>query len=107
MIANISEIIEKIKDRVIEGINPEMIVLFGSCAKGTLTKESDIDLMVVKDSKLRRDERDTEIRKFLKDIVFPMDIFVYTRSEVDQYRKLPSSFISKILGTGKVLYERK
>lgn len=99
--------IKKIAKKIIEGTKPEKIVLFGSYAQGNPSKSSDIDLLVIKNSNLRRDERDLEIRKYLKDIIFPLDIFVYSKNEVDKYKKIKGSFINKILKTGKVLYEQK
>ena len=101
-----SQIISSIVEKISKSCNPEKIVLFGSYAKGAPRYDSDIDLLVVKDSNLRRDERDKEIRKSLKEIMFPMDIFVYTPKEVDEYSRLPGSFISTIFKEGRVLYER-
>jgi len=85
----------------------EKLVLFGSTASETSGKDSDIDLLVIKESPLRRDERDIEVRKLLKDIIYPMDIFVYTPDEVKTLKAKEGSFINKILNTGKVLYERR
>ncbi len=45
---NIQEKIIKsgLLDFIIHSINPRLIILFGSCAKGEYTKESDIDIFV-------------------------------------------------------------
>lgn len=104
---NINEIIKNIVERIKNKIRPEKIILFGSYAQGKPTLDSDLDFLVIKESKLRRDQRDIEIRKYLKDIIFPMDIFVYTKQEVDKFKDLSGSFIKKILETGKVLYDRR
>lgn len=101
-----SQIISDIVKRIRTDCNPDKIILFGSYAKGTPRFDSDIDLLVIKDSNLRRDERDKEIRKSLKDIRFPLDIFVYTPREVDEYSRLKGSFLSTIFKEGRVLYER-
>ncbi len=105
--AEINQVITRITKKISKDCNPEKIVLFGSYAKGTSRYDSDIDLLVVKDSKLRRDERDQEIRRSLREIKFPLDIFVYTPQEVDEYSRLKGSFIAKIFREGRVLYERK
>ncbi len=98
----IFNIVEKIKDNYM----PEKIVLFGSHAKGNPNPNSDIDLLIVKDSDFRRDERDIEIRDLLREVKFPMDIFVYTPEEVNQFRSLKGSFINNIFKDGEVLYEQ-
>jgi predicted nucleotidyltransferase len=103
---NNKALIEKITQRIVSGAQPDKILLFGSFASDSSNNDSDIDLLVIKDSKLRRDERDGEIRKFLKDIIFPMDIFVYTPKEVERFKNLSGSFLKKIFDTGRVVYER-
>ena len=102
-----SQIISDIVKKIRKDCDPDKIILFGSYAKDTSRYDSDIDLLVVKDSKLRRDERDQEIRRSLQEIKFPLDIFVYTPQEVDEYSRLKGSFIAKIFREGRVLYERK
>jgi predicted nucleotidyltransferase len=104
---NYTSLINEITKKIVAGAQPEKIVLFGSLASGNPRENSDIDLLIVKESSKRRDERDIEIRKFLKDILYPMDIFVYTPKEVEQYRNLSSSFLKKVFDTGKIIYERK
>ena len=107
MTKNNKNIIDKAVKRIVDGAHPEKIILFGSNAQEAFRQYSDLDFLIIKPSTLRRDERDSGIRKLLSDIVFPMDIFVYTPKEVEKYKKLPGSFIKKIIETGKVLYESK
>jgi len=102
-----NKIIKESIKRIVQGASPDKVILFGSSSRGKIAKDSDLDLLIIKPSPHRRDQRDTEIRKLLSDIVFPMDIFVYTPEEVKKYKDLPGSFIGKIINTGKVLYESK
>lgn len=39
--------IQKMVDRIVERFQPEKVVLFGSCARGQITRDSDVDLLVV------------------------------------------------------------
>lgn len=105
--AETTKIISQVVDKISRDFRPEKIVLFGSYAKGTPRYDSDIDLLVIQNSDLRRDERDKEIRRSLRDIKFPLDIFVYTPEEVNQYFRLQGSFISAIFKEGRVIYEQK
>lgn len=104
---NRGTIIEEAAKKIAKGVKPHKIILFGSSAAQTISKGCDIDLLIIKPSDQRRDERDQEVRKLLSDIIYPMDIFVYTPEEVAKYKDLPGSFIGKIMRTGKTLYESK
>ncbi|MCX5750224.1 MAG: nucleotidyltransferase domain-containing protein [Candidatus Saganbacteria bacterium] len=101
------KLIERTVRKIAKGAKPLKIILFGSHAKGAGTKDSDLDFLIIKPSSLRRDQRDREIRKLLNDVIFPMDIFVYTPEEMEKYQQLPGSFVKKIMETGKVVYESK
>jgi predicted nucleotidyltransferase len=98
------DIILHIVDKIKQGCHPQKIVLFGSYSQGNPNVDSDIDLLIVKDSSYRRDERDREIREFLDDVKFPLDIFVYTPEEIKEFRHLKGSFINEIFSKGEVLY---
>jgi predicted nucleotidyltransferase len=39
--------IQAVVDRIAEAFDPECVVLFGSHARGTATKDSDVDLLVI------------------------------------------------------------
>lgn len=47
--------IDSIKEQIVSQYAPSKIVLFGSQAKRTATKKSDIDLCIVKDTDNKRD----------------------------------------------------
>lgn len=92
--------------RLIEKIRPEKVVLFGSYADGTATAYSDVDLLVILESDLRRDQRQEAISRALRPRRVPMDILAYTPQEVQQIMETPNSFVRHILTTGKVVYDR-
>lgn len=96
----INSLAQEIKTRV----NPQKIILFGSYAWGRPTEDSDIDLFIVMDSDLRRDERAKRISGFFPNRVFPLDIIAYTPSELEFSLKRGNFFIEEVLAKGKVLY---
>jgi len=101
--------VEKINDivnRIAQRFNPDKIILFGSYAIGNPNENSDIDLLVIKDSDQPIQYRDFEIRKYLIGTSIPMDILVYTNAEYEQEMTDKYSFISSTLKTSKVVYER-
>ena len=101
--------LENLKLKIVDSINPERIILFGSYAKDTYSTDSDLDLLVViKESNEPRYKRARKIRKSLWGLVnIPKDILVYTEEELDRWKNVPMSFASNIINEGKVLYERK
>lgn len=103
----IKKIIDNIASKIIEQNNPLKIFLFGSAVNQSGQDPNDLDFLIIKESALRRDKRDIEIRENLSDIVYPMDIFVYTPQEYEKFKNLPFSFINKIVNSGKLLYESK
>ena len=101
------EQIFKITDIITGKIRPEQIILFGSYVDGHPNEDSDVDLLIVKDTNLPRHNRTLEIRKYLRGMKIPIDIIVYNNSEIEKWKKLKTSFIYEVLNTGKVLYDRK
>jgi predicted nucleotidyltransferase len=99
----ISEIVNKIAS----GYHPEKIILFGSYANGNASDDSDIDIFVIKDSELPRPERTIQLRKMLFGSQVPMDLIVYTPSEVEKEKDEKYSFVYEVLNSGKTVYERK
>lgn len=99
----INEIIQKITNNY----SPEKIILFGSYANGKPDKDSDLDILVVKDTDLPRHQRSHEVRKLLFHSMIPMDILVYTKKEFEEEQKNKYSFIYSVIKNGIVLYKRK
>ena len=87
--------------------NPEKIILFGSYAWGKPTASSDVDILVVKKSKLPKRFRITRVEKFLSHLPYPVDVIVYTPEELEKRRKMGDFFINLILKKGRILYEKK
>ena len=99
--------IKNITERIIEEEKPEKIILFGSYATSMTTKDSDVDLFIVKKTTESSRERRLNLRRKLFGIKVPMDILIYTPSEVQIRLDLNDLFIKDIVNNGKLLYERK
>lgn len=87
---------------------PEKIILFGSYAYGKTTKDSDIDLLIIKNTKKKRVDRFVEVKR----IVYPLKIktpfspLVLTSKELKERIKNGDDFLEEVITKGEVLYER-
>lgn len=98
--------INSVVNRIITGYHPEKIILFGSRAQGHTTPDSDIDLLIIKDTP---DDYWTRVKKViaLHNSFTPLDFWVVTPTELDQAVRERRIFLTQeILGKGKVLYDK-
>jgi predicted nucleotidyltransferase len=80
------EKINEVVERIVKNVQPEKVILFGSYAYGEPDEDSDLDILVIKESVLPRHERVKEIKKYLQGIKIPVDLIVYTTKEIDEWR---------------------
>ncbi len=82
----------------------ERVILFGSYARGQVTDDSDVDLLVVIPFEGRSVDKSVEIRMKLRP-QFPVDLLVRTPEKVQQRIEMGDGFMREIVEEGKVLYE--
>lgn len=99
--------IREIVNIITAGFNPDKIILFGSYAVGQANEDSDLDLLVIKDTDLPMHKRNIEIRKALIGTKVPLDLLVYTNREFESEKKQKYSFLCQIIDTAQTLYERQ
>lgn len=99
--------LKDITSRIIEYYSPEKIILYGSYGKRNSGKDSDVDLLIIKDTEKRPAERQMEIERILTDRTLPLDIEVYTPQEVKYLFSIGSPFIEEVMEKGRLLYMRK
>jgi predicted nucleotidyltransferase len=92
--------------RIVEELEPEKIVLFGSYAYGEPNPHSDVDLLVIMKTKASAKDRSWAVSRLLLPRPFPVDILVKTPQEVKKGIETGDFFLKEILTQGKVLYER-
>lgn len=96
------QVVATIRDRY----RPERIVLFGSRVWGGANADSDLDVLVIKESDQREVERIREVSRLLRPRPLPVDILVKTPEEIRQRLAMGDSFIREVLEKGRVAYER-
>ena len=97
-------LIRKFAHQIAKQFQPNKIILFGSYARGKPRPESDVDLLVVMNTKLKESQQSLEIRRSLN-ILFGLDLIVRTPKRLSQRLRMGDSFLEDVLKEGKVLYE--
>ena len=92
-------IVEQLKKK-----KPQAIILFGSAARGEMTEDSDLDILVIKKTKKSFTDRMRDMRSMIRTST-PLDIIVLTPQEAKSLPK-KNSFFAQILEEGKLLYGR-
>jgi len=98
--------VNNIANQIKEKYKPDKIILFGSSAKGNVTENSDIDMLIIKDTNKRRVERIREVLSIV-DYDIPFEPVVFTNEELRKRLALNDFFIKNILKEGKILYGQK
>ena len=98
-------LIEEITRRIVEGVHPNRIILFGSRARGDARPDSDIDLFVELESPGSPVERHVKVRGFLRGLGVAMDLIVMTPEEVSERRKSSISLVPIIEREGRILFQ--
>ncbi len=98
--------VQEVLKKIIAHYAPQKIILFGSYAYGQPDEESDIDLLIVKETDKRPTERWTDLKRLLRDRnrLVSVSPLVYTPRELEERLTLKDPFIQEILENGEVLY---
>ncbi len=101
----LSEIVKKLKN----DYKPIKIILFGSYAYGNPTQNSDIDLLILKDTDKKRADRFVWVKRIIynPDLEISVSPLVYTPDELKERLRIGDDFVKEIIQKGVVLYERQ
>ena len=89
--------------RIVEVAQPERIILFGSTARGDMTRNSDVDLLIIKeggDANLR-----AQIYEKMYDVRVAVDAILVSPADVERYKDSHALVIKPALQEGRVVYE--
>lgn len=100
----LKEEIEAIVTQIVKSYHPIQIILFGSCAKGSITSRSDIDLCIICDYQ--------DKQALLMDMLMhvesdrDLDLVLYRPEDWERYRVDPANFAHIIDSKGVIVYGR-
>lgn len=110
MTAN-KRILNRVIDYIREKEDPEKIYLFGSYAKGTATKNSDLDIFIVKKSTLPKYKRTANLYSLDKTKKIKanigIDFIIYTPAEFEKSKYEINSIAGEVNRDGKLVYAKK
>ena len=95
----------EVTKRLVEGFNPNRIILFGSQARGTANKHSDVDILVICPIKDNRRALTLAMYRVLRGLGIAKDIIVLTPEEFERDRRIPGTVARPAWLEGKILYE--
>lgn len=96
---------KRVINRIIRRYRPKKIIVFGSYARGDIHQGSDLDLVIIKNTKekfLRRMDRVLN----LCDGEIAVEPLIYTETEFKKMLKEGNDFLETVSKEGKVVYER-
>lgn len=98
--------LNKIVRQVVDAYQPEKIILFGSYAYGEPDADSDLDLLIIKETSERFIDRWINIRRIVSDPerFIPFEPIVLTPDEIEERLAIGDQFIEEIITKGEVLY---
>src|SRR5882724_4640248 len=98
--------IQAFVDAVVRRFRPSKVILFGSYAHGSVTEDSDVDLMVVMPHRGPSARTATRIR-LICPREFPMDLIVRSPREVRDRVRAGDPFLREVTFNGIVLHETR
>ena len=96
--------IRRVAKLIGENFRPQKVYLFGSYAYGKPTRHSDVDLLVLMNTRLSNVEQAVRIRQLIS-LPFAADLIVRTPNQISRRLKMGDDFIKDIVTKGLVIYE--
>jgi uncharacterized protein len=98
------ELIQEIVRRILSVSNPVKIILFGSAATGQMTKDSDIDLLVLESEVKNENDEFVRIRQSLRGLGFAFDVIILAAEYFESSKDIVGGLAYPVNKYGKVIY---
>jgi uncharacterized protein len=95
-----------VREALVDSVRPSRIVAFGSRVRGDARPDSDLDLIVVADIDGSLGKRTGAVRRHLRGLGMPIDVFVYKQEEYERLLVWSSSLPAIAEREGLVIYDR-
>ena len=102
---NVDEsILNEVVRRVLTVARPERIILFGSAASGRMTKDSDIDILIVEPAPSDQHTESVAITDAIGDVFYPVDVKIIASERFEATKDLIGGIAYPAHKYGRVLY---
>ncbi len=98
-------LLQKIVGRMLEVGQPDRIILFGSAAKGQMTRDSDIDLLVLEAAPKQPRQKSVRLRNALRGLGYPFDVMVMATERFEETKEIIGGLAYPAHKYGRVIYE--
>ncbi|MEK7408635.1 MAG: nucleotidyltransferase domain-containing protein [Acidobacteriota bacterium] len=99
------KLIREIVRRLLGVTQPDRIILFGSAALGAMTRDSDIDLLVVAPAPSNTIEERVKLLRALRGLGFPFDVFIIATERFEETKDIFGGIAFPAHKYGRVIYE--
>jgi uncharacterized protein len=98
-------VLNEVVRRVLAVAKPDRIILFGSAATGQMTKESDIDLLIVEPAAENLPAESVAITDAIGDVRFAVDVKIISSERFEATKNIIGGIAYPAHKYGRVLYE--
>ena len=98
-------LVREIVRRILSVVSPDKIILFGSAATGQMTRDSDIDLLIVEAEPGDRRKESVRIDATLSGLGYPFDVIVISTDWFETSKNVIGGIAYPASKYGKVIYE--
>src|ERR1019366_6513732 len=98
-------LVREILRRLLGVARPDRIILFGSAANGPMTRDSDIDLLVVAPASSNTLDERVRLYKSLRGLGFPFDVFIIGTERFEETKNIFGGIAYSANKYGRVIYE--
>jgi predicted nucleotidyltransferase len=99
--------IDTILQRILAVTQPQRVILFGSAAQGEMSRDSDIDLLILESAPKNPRELTLRIRQSLRGLGYPFDIEVMSAERFEESKNVIGGIAYPANKYGRVIYEAK
>jgi predicted nucleotidyltransferase len=97
--------VREIVRRILSVASPNKVILFGSAATGEMTRDSDIDLLIVEPDPGDRREKSVKIDAMLSGLGYPFDVIVISSDWFEASKNVIGGIAYPANKYGRIIYE--
>jgi len=98
-------LVREIVGRILRVAKPDRIIVFGSAATGRMTRDSDIDILVVERQPDDLRKESVRIRSALRGLGYAFDVLVISTESFEESKSVIGGIAYPANKYGKVVYE--